>query len=80
MAEVDAFGSPNALLHYFTHNVQLFRGGLVFKARRLWVSLNSRLESNKEEKREKAAPGSIRTGHTRHELGTNKAAKAGFRT
>ena len=29
-------------------NVQRFRGGLVFKAHRL-VSLNSRLESNKEE-------------------------------
>jgi len=31
-------------------NVQQFRGGLVFKAHRLCVSLNSRLESNKEEK------------------------------
>ena len=30
-------------------NVQRFRGGLVFKAYRLCVSLNSRLESNKEE-------------------------------
>jgi len=30
-------------------NVQRFRGGLVFKAQRLCVSLNSRLESNKEE-------------------------------
>ena len=29
--------------------VQRFRGGLVFKAHRLRVSLNSRLESNKEE-------------------------------
>ena len=34
------------LLH---RNVQRFRGGLVFKAHRLRVSLNSRLESNKEE-------------------------------
>jgi len=34
------------LLH---RNVQQFRGGLVFKAHRLCVSLNSRLESNKEE-------------------------------
>ena len=34
------------LLH---RNVKRFRGGLVFKADRLWVSLNSRLESNKEE-------------------------------
>jgi len=29
---------------------QRFRGGLVFKAHRLCVSLNSRLESNEEEK------------------------------
>ena len=34
------------LLH---RNVQRFRGGLVFKAHRLCVSLNSRLASNKEE-------------------------------
>ena len=34
------------LLH---RNVKRFRGGLVFKAHRLCVSLNSRLESNKEE-------------------------------
>jgi len=32
-------------------NVQRFRGGLVFKAHRLCVSLNSRLESDKEEER-----------------------------
>jgi len=39
------------LLH---RNVQRFRGGLVFKAHRLCVvSLNSRLESNKEEERVK---------------------------
>jgi len=30
-------------------NVKRFRGGLVFKAHRLCVSLNSRLESDKEE-------------------------------
>ena len=36
------------LLH---RNVLRFRGGLVFKAHRLCVSLNSRLESNKEEER-----------------------------
>ena len=40
---------PLQLLH---RNVQQFRGGLVFKAHRLCVSLNSRLESNKEEKEE----------------------------
>ena len=33
-----------------SRNVQRFRGGLVFKAHRLCGSLNSRLESNKEEK------------------------------
>ena len=32
--------------HIFHRNVQRFRGGLVFKAQRLCVSLNSRLESN----------------------------------
>jgi len=32
-------------------DVQRFRGGLVFKVHRLCVSLNSRLESNKEEER-----------------------------
>ena len=31
--------------------MQRFRGGLVFKAHRLCVSLNSRLESNKEEEK-----------------------------
>jgi len=34
------------LLH---RNVQRFRDGLVFKAHRLCASLNSRLESNKED-------------------------------
>jgi len=38
------------LLH---RNVQRFRGGLVFKAHRLCASLNSRLESNKEEEKNK---------------------------
>ena len=37
-----------------TRNVERFRGGLVSKAHILCVSLNSRLESNKEE--EKATP------------------------
>ena len=32
-----------------SQNVQRFRGGLVFKAHRLCVSLNARLESSKEE-------------------------------
>ena len=34
------------LLH---RHVQLFRGGLVFKAHRRFVSLNARLASNKDE-------------------------------
>ena len=33
-------------------NVQRFRGGLAFKAHRLCVSLNSRLESNREEEKD----------------------------
>jgi len=37
------------LLH---RNVKRFQGGLVFKAHRLCVSLNSRLESNKAEEEE----------------------------
>ena len=40
-------------------NVQRFRGGLVFKTHRLGVSLNSRLESNKEEEE---VSGSAREG------------------
>ena len=40
--------------------MQRFRGGLVFKAHRLCVSLNSRLESNKEEEETCTKP--IRVG------------------
>ena len=40
------FSIREELLH---RNVQRFRGGLVFKVHRLCVSLNSRLQSNKEE-------------------------------
>ena len=40
------FRVPGVRLH---RNVQRFRDGLVFKAHRLCISLNSRLESNKEE-------------------------------
>jgi len=39
------------LLH---NNMQPFRGGLVFMTHRIFVSLNSRLESNKEEEEEGA--------------------------
>ena len=42
---------------------QHFRGGLVFKDHRLCVSLNSRLESNKEEE-EKRVTASIIAGAT----------------
>ena len=37
-----------------TRFVERFRGGLVFKAHRLCVSLNSRLEGNKEEEKFRA--------------------------
>ena len=42
-----ALDVPNA--SGLTPSPARFRGGLVFKAHRLFVSLNSRLESNKEE-------------------------------
>jgi len=43
-------GSVDAIAEEMLHiNVQRFRGGLESQAHRLWVSLNSRLESNKEE-------------------------------
>jgi len=41
--------TPRVMGRLLHRNVQRFRGGLVFKAHRLCVSLNSRLESNKEE-------------------------------
>ena len=40
------------LRHEQVRNAKRFRGGLVFKANRLCVSLDSRLESNKEEEEE----------------------------
>ena len=43
-------------------NVQRFRGGLVFKAHRLCVSLNSRVQSNKEEEEWTGAAGCC-SGH-----------------
>jgi len=39
-----------------SRNVQRFRGGLVVQAHRLCVSLNSRLERNKEEEDEQSWP------------------------
>ena len=40
-------------MHQLLEKMQRFRGGLVFKAHSLCVSLNSRLESNKAEKKKK---------------------------
>jgi len=64
--------SEDHLIFLLHGNVQWFRGRLVFKAHRLCVSLNSRLESNKEEK--KRSPGGARCCGTA--LGTNKPAEA----
>jgi len=47
------YGTGDQELLYI--NVQRFRGGVVFKAHRLCVSLNSRLESNNEEEEEEQA-------------------------
>ena len=50
--KVDGIGLLAGLMKVyqrFHKNVQQFRGGLVFKAHRFCVSLNPRLESNKEE-------------------------------
>jgi hypothetical protein len=49
-------------------NVQRLRGGLVFKAHRLCVSLNSRLESNEEEK--KVPRGTLQTRRSADLRGT----------
>ena len=43
--------TPAGGFRVLLRNVQRFRGGLVFKAHRLWVSLNSRLERNTEEEK-----------------------------
>jgi len=45
-------------------NVQRFRGGLVFKALRLCVSLNSRLESNKEREVPKSVRQIVHTNYS----------------
>ena len=47
----DPYSSNQRHLSLFSWCKQRFRGGLVFKAHRLCVSLNSRLESNKEEEK-----------------------------
>jgi len=46
--------------------VKQFREGLVFKAHSLCVSLNSRLESNKERERE-TSPAITRHEHSTHD-------------
>ena len=56
--QVRAIPQPTQRATGAFRNVQRFRVGLVFKAHRLWVSLNSRLESNKEE--EKVQQSSLR--------------------
>jgi len=53
-------GIREQLLH---RNVQRFRGGLVIKAHRLCASLNSRLESNKEEENVRVKIKKRRSGH-----------------
>ena len=49
---------PSEMFPVIEH-VQRFRRGLVFKAHRLCVSLNSRLESNKEEEEEGPLPSPV---------------------
>ena len=49
----EPFGAISRPLH---RDVQRFRGGLVFKANRLCVSLNSRLKSHKVEEEEDQQP------------------------
>ena len=49
---VSPAGHKPAQLALLRRNVKRFRGGLVFKAHRLCVSLNSRLKSNKDEEEE----------------------------
>ena len=46
----------------WSDRVQRFRGGLVFEAHRLCVSLNSRLEINKEEKKSLTVTAGTRRG------------------
>ena len=57
-----SLGFRNQLLYI---NVQRFRGGLVFKAHRLCVSLNSRLESGNEEEGSEIVERSIFCGEFR---------------
>ena len=50
ISKVKNMASVQLLEQLLHRNVQRHRGGLVFKAHRLCASLNSRLESNKEER------------------------------
>ena len=52
-SQLTSMSSSTQAVQLLQRNVQRFRGGLVFKAHRLFVSLNSRLGSNKEEKKKK---------------------------
>ena len=49
MSEVPLYKRVRVDLEFRSRNVQRYRGGLVFKAHRLRVTLNFRLESNNEE-------------------------------
>jgi len=57
--EVESASAPQ-LSRVDQHRQLRFRGGLAFKAHRLCASLNSRLESNKEEtKKHRQLPGAL---------------------
>ena len=61
--------------------MQQFRGGLVFNARRLCVSLNSRRERNKEDEENlRASVLFCFTLTAVKRIGTNKTAMFGIRT
>ena len=61
-------------------NVQRFRGGIVFKAHRLHVSLNSRLESIKVEEVTRGRGCGVRDGYPplSSEYGTHQTVTARF--
>jgi len=57
-----AFTRSSYLAHQSSSGFRI-QGGLVFKVHRLCVSLNSRLESNKEEEEEPSVPVTFRLSH-----------------
>jgi len=62
MCDIRSTAEGVQLLH---RNVQRFRGVLVFKAHRLYVSLNSRLGSNTEEEETEGVPFRWKRGQCR---------------